>query len=181
MTEALDLSQLVPNYVPRTKKKPAADGLAWRRPVRPISEGDEYELQMTMLNSHSTYKYLQERAAKGDVTITTQLGTNEEHIVGAGKVAVMPMDSREAKDDRPLLMAYLDRDGRSNVVINDGRMRTRDLADKIDEELHYGQVYTDDQPEEPIDYREVMQLLVEHRKSRAFGRKHFAMYQGKRL
>lgn len=176
-----DIPDAIYERVARTRKKPQTDGISWRRPVQPISQGDEYESQMVMLNSHSTWKSLQELAAKRDVTITTQYGTNEEHIVGAGMVAIMPADARDAKDDRPLAMAHLTRDGRSNVVINDGKMRTGDLAEKIQEDLHYGNVYTDDQPEHLTDWQAVYQGLLERAKHRMNGRKHFAFYQGKRL
>lgn len=127
---------------------------------------------ITMPNTTSTWRYLQERAAKGDVHITVTPLRNSDHLVGAGKVAIMPRDEREAKYDRPEVLVNFGADGRMLCIIGGRRLYTGELAEMADEALHYGEYWDDNAPPHPpTDWQAVWHQLVDIARRRRLGRK----------
>lgn len=134
----------------------------------------EFEFDLTLLPSASTFQYLAQRAAEQGVQVATKQTLARRSIdqPERGIVAVMPSDEREARRERPLI--YFDnRAGMSPVLwINAANEHMEAVKDRVDEMRHYGT----DQPA-PYTRPDMQQVYAEyldqqrrmHRGQRTYG------------
>lgn len=106
-----------------------------------IEVPDDYDFDIDLLPTSNTYRYLAEKAARDGV----QLSTAEQIMPRAvdeplsGQVAVMPMDERAGKYERPLVFSDF-RPGRPDIIyINAAAEHLEEIKDRVDEMRHYGE------------------------------------------